>query len=311
MPITQLNHLHRLLVRVDDGTVTLPPAIAELRTARDRLVAATWPPPVTNDPVQRMTVRLIDESLVGPVTIDLAATAADLNTAAAATAARYAHERAVEVIERRIVKAIRENVDAIITEHFAPLVAEIVDQAQRHIATLGDYGVDAEALLSAPTKVRAARKDLSEIAESYAAIRSAFNVLPVEDDIKLDHSGEFAEASNMPAVWTPSAQFGANPEPPWPADALGRLHWLLTHGAQLWCPTAAERDAAFAGVYPNSRATQTLRAREDHKAEEAERLARARAKKVTAAGANIADRPVGGRGSTVVLETDETGAVRH
>ena len=85
----------------------------------------------------------------------------------------------------------------------------------------------------------------------YGAVRAARAVLvrlqggPVQDG-----RGHYAELRNLRDLW-PTVGTWQEKVPPWPESPVGRLRWLVTSGAEPWCPTVAEQDALFAERHPS------------------------------------------------------------
>ncbi|MGH2788901.1 MAG: hypothetical protein ACRDJV_13515 [Actinomycetota bacterium] len=77
----------------------------------------------------------------------------------------------------------------------------------------------------------------------YGAIRSArFSLILLGIRSQRDESNIFLEFKNFDAVWP---NFHKGGDPPWPADSLERLLWIVSGPAEPWIPTPLEQDARW------------------------------------------------------------------
>lgn len=142
--------------------------------------------------------------------------------------------------------------DVVITEHLAPVVAEVFAQVTKHAHTLEALdGADERALISASKPVRDAWLAVDELASTYAAARACrAHVLRLAGDVpEHDEAGLFGEISNPVEVW-PEMVTSKRPlgqlVPPWPTDSTrARLLWYAGNGARPWCPTRQQQEAAW------------------------------------------------------------------
>ena len=100
-----------------------------------------------------------------------------------------------------------------------------------------------DALMRASDKVRKAWLDLDDSAATCARVRDTAERLNRFTPAQHDVHGEYAMVRNLLDVW-PEWQVGRTP--PWQSnDPRLTYLWLARHGADLWLPTSAERDAAW------------------------------------------------------------------
>jgi hypothetical protein len=171
--------------------------------------------------------------------------ALDADHAVQERAAVYAEvlEARTAALETRLVASAVE----IIRDHLAPALAEVLREARLPAEALQPFGTDPANLIHAPADVRAAFGVLTDLAARYSAIRAARSVFRRELTPSHDAAGIFGELRNLPDVH-PDYRSQEAPKP-WPADAVGRLVWLVTSAAEPWCPTPEEQDARWLEVF--------------------------------------------------------------
>jgi hypothetical protein len=154
--------------------------------------------------------------------------------------------QAIDHASELLDMAIRDNASRIITEHLRPHHDQIVAELTQAVAVIAKYPTVLDAF-KATARDQKLYASALELRAQYRAVRAAWEAVsrvgpPVEHDI----SGEFAMVRNVNEVWTEGR--AQNVGRPWPDGDAG-LDWLVTHGAQLWLPTAAERDARWLEVH--------------------------------------------------------------
>jgi hypothetical protein len=164
-------------------------------------------------------------------------------------ATRTARER----VEWSLLGALSGSAAEFVTEHLAPAHERVVTELRATVKALTDHGagIDAQALLQAPQEVRAARERLTVLAATYERLRVCHAAVePWLPRPELDVDGRFVEMRNAMQIWP---RVSPAETPPWPtADPVARLAWLLSHGAELWLPTARQRDEAWAKAFPDA-----------------------------------------------------------
>lgn len=190
-----------------------------------------------------------------------------LKAAAAEDAHGDAVERArlqAEVLKAAQSQAAQDLVDAItgdgvaiitaLAGHLEQMMAELrtdVAPKVRHLTT-----VDA---LRAGDDVRAAYTRSEEIVAEYVALRRTHVAITDALGCRFDTPPRFLVFRNGPDLWPTSQQRDRVTTPPWPeGDSRAFLFWCVdTPGAELWCPTPAERDARWLEAFPDSHAAKT------------------------------------------------------
>ena len=181
---------------------------------------------------------------------------------------RAAQERATvyaEVLEARTARLetrLSASAATIVADHLVPALAEVLEEARVPADVIQPFGTDPAGLIHAPDDVRAAHGVLSDLAARYSAIRAARNVFRVELKPEMDGNSLFGELRNFTDVH-PNYRSTQAPKP-WPADPVGRLVWLVTSGAQPWCPTPEQQDERWMEVFGDAvkaRAAQAAAAR--------------------------------------------------
>lgn len=249
-----LRRLHELFELADEGVLELPSHVVAESDAHASLAERTAAlPPEPPDIGKVLTDRLVaGESM--PTEDEIAV---ERSHDAANRIRRQSASAAVEILQERVLSSITGDDSAtdIIATSIRPALEATVAAAKAAVAALGENDAnDPLRLLVAPAEVREARAALDGIAARYGRLRAVQRVLGEWDQARFDGDGHFIEMAN-PYEFVPrgaSNNVMGRFVPPWPNDAVGRLVYLIRHGARLWCPVAAERDAAFAEANPNA-----------------------------------------------------------
>lgn len=249
-----LRKLTSLWIAADDNQITLPEHIGRLREAHrhatDQARAITAPDgPGT--PAELTDLVMVAAVNGGPLP-DLDAVAHGFARRQAASALATAARITVDALEDRIVGATLGAADEIVEHHLAPAFDDVLQDLRRVAHLLEHRDLNPSTLLSAPVKVREARIELDVIVNRYGTMQMIYGSLGPALDITLDVTGRFSEMSNPVDIVGSNDPIG-HARPPWPTDdPAARLLWLVGHGAELWMPTAEQRDAAFRAAFPDS-----------------------------------------------------------
>ena len=240
----------------DAGHHGLPAELLDARAVLlqvDGAAHADLPPASESEAVEQLARQL---AAADTETADATAVL-DLRRQREAYAVRSAiFSRAVGLAGGQLGQVVADLADVVITEHLAPVVAEVFAQLVQHARTLEALdGADERALIAAPKPVRDAWLAVDLQAARYSAVRACrAHVLRLAGDVpEHDEAGHFAEISNPVDVW-PEMVTSKRPLgqliPPWPTDSTrARLIWYATNDARPWCPTREEQETAWLAVF--------------------------------------------------------------
>lgn len=137
---------------------------------------------------------------------------------------------------------LADSAEQIITDYLRPVFDRLAAQFAK-AASLLPEPANTDALMRASDDVRTAWLDLDTAATTYQRIRDTADRLNRPTPVQRDTHGEFAMMRNVREVW---ADWQVGRTPPWTnTDPRLTFLWLARHGAQLWLPTSAERDALW------------------------------------------------------------------
>jgi hypothetical protein len=245
---TALNRLTAVFQGADQDVFTLPDEVVQARrtlAALDAAVVELPDPAVAQD---KLLHNILDAARSNAPMPDARAVIKlrEQRQAAEELAARLAEAR--EIASRELVTLTWDLGDTIVTEHLRPAFDDVLRAARAAAEDTGNTSDDETALLHMGEKQRAAWAALDALASRYAAIRNAQRQLQ-EGQVQKDTDGLLAEVRNLKQLW-PAAGTNMARRPPWPTHSQrARLRWLVTSGAELWMPTAAERDSLWAERY--------------------------------------------------------------
>lgn len=255
----ELNALAPVLTGGSAGHYTLPAEVVDALQVRDRIAVPALPPRPGADGGRQAYVEQV---------LQAAADGAPWPrpTALLRLQAQQAeHDLAVDVLRdaqdvaaSRLLGALIRNGERIVVEHLRPAHAETLDGARGAAVLLREVqGWTDRELLTAPAEVQRAAVDLDGLVARYGAIRRTHSILT--DGRTERDDGIFAEVRNLRelygSAWPGRKQRAYKPGPV--DDPRARLVWLVTGDPlpQPWCPTAAERDAAWLAEFsPAARA---------------------------------------------------------
>lgn len=154
------------------------------------------------------------------------------------------------------------NGQAVITDHLQPALARIITGMKKDFITAGryvSYTGSAADLLNEEAPVREAYTRLMDSHGVYHGLRSSWTAIRTNDGYELfDQLGitsPLAEVRNLPEVFEDWKRASAGRAPwPWLGTAHHvRMHWLLTNGAEVWCPTGAQQQDNWVKYNPQAR----------------------------------------------------------
>lgn len=153
---------------------------------------------------------------------------------------RAALAEAHEIVLREAVHLALDGCERIVTEYLRPAHDAALEDARRSLAVYAEHGHDPETLLrSGNLPAQQAYMQMEKAAQRYrAVVRAGMTLVNRTGRVALDVQDVYAEMRNL-RDYKPDLHAPA----PWPSAERDRLAWLLQHDAQLWMPTAAERDA--------------------------------------------------------------------
>jgi len=248
------NRIAAVLAGSDAGHFTLPAVVVDARATLARLEAAVPPvPSVTPGSAARaLTAALLDAAGTPKPSWPTADAVVEERRVEEASAAwRAAHQQATEVAAGRVVAAVFDLADVVLTEHLRPALTEMLAEVGKHTATFAEVAsFDDGQLLHAEEKFRKAAMAIDREIQRHDAIRRAQGVL-TGGRCTQDVDGAFAELSNPLEVW--GSRWGGRHQHayvPWPTGPRQRLAWLASSNAKPWVPTPQERDEAWAAAFP-------------------------------------------------------------
>ena len=95
-----------------------------------------------------------------------------------------------------------------------------------------------------------ARRQLDAVAARYTALRDAQSALGSLREQPTTEGGRLFEVRNRTDLCA-GLRAGAIP---WPGDTVDKLVWFVNHGARVWMPTPAEREAVFVEEFEAAKA---------------------------------------------------------
>jgi hypothetical protein len=115
------------------------------------------------------------------------------------------------------------------------------------------HGIDADALLTAPTKARSAWQSFTLAADRYDALRLAHGAaLDLTGRSEHDGHSVFGSIRNAADVWPElrtSRQPVAHLVRPRPQQTRAFLLWCVENHAELWLPLGSEQEQAWLGTF--------------------------------------------------------------
>lgn len=161
-------------------------------------------------------------------------------------------DKARAVTASRLVDAVRDRADELITEHLAPAQADAITQVRTAAAAFAPFGQNMKHLLTAPKAARDAFISVDEQLARYTALRAARGrLVALSGEQQLDEWGYFTEIRNTEVIW-PEISGQGRPNPataPWPTTGREHLLWLASPEVEPWCPTVAQQNDRWREVF--------------------------------------------------------------
>jgi hypothetical protein len=207
--------------------------------------------PNVGDAERRHIDGLVAAAAAGEELPDVAAVVAVDQAAAAAGRQVRLLGQAIEAADAHLGGVVEDLAEHILTECLHPAAVDVMAQVSKAAKVLPD-DPSPETLLRASDAARAAWFSLGDLGARYGLIRNAAGALHRANASQSQHDtdGRYAEIRNYDEV-TGGAPVMPGGERPWPVDLAQRLLWFARHGADVWVPTVAQRDARFAEVHPD------------------------------------------------------------
>ncbi len=244
--------LGRLYSTADAGHHGLPAQMLEARSrlqALDAAVAELQPPLGERTALDAAIASAVLDPTVdvaGPV---LDARRADETLHLRAAVLRGARDVAADGLEHTGL----DLAELVVTDHLRPALAEVVSQVGGQVRVFSPFGIDADALLTAPAKARTAWQQFCAAADRYDALRLAHGaVLDLTGRSEHDDHAVFGSIRNAADVWPElrtSRQPVAHLVRPWPQQTRPFLLWCVENHAELWLPLADEQERAWLGCF--------------------------------------------------------------
>ena len=256
MPVRnpQYNRAKPVFDGADTGAYTLPADLlgyrdavtrlrAEMVAANERAEAAN-PGGVRSGMARNLTVMARKGAL--PLGwVDSLRAAQDAQ--AKATTEAMLLDEALGYAESAVIRAMGDYSNEVIDTHLRPVLLDIVAKVRRAMDGVTDVPWTEPRLIArAPKRVRDALVVVEEQQVRYEAIRRAESAIQlVTEDVDSD-AWHIHEIKNLPDLW-PMQNWRNNANvPPWPKDALARLAWVCSKDVEVWMPTSAECQDAWA-----------------------------------------------------------------
>ncbi|HXH79113.1 hypothetical protein [Nocardioides sp.] len=216
---------HKAVIRLDEKLAAIAADRPDPNAATREVVAATKA-----------------AALAGKAWPEVSAIRVAADAVADYDARRQTIERAREEMAGEVHDLIITGVDVIFSEYLRP-VHDRLAATFTAAAKVIPEAPTTDMLMRADDKVRTAWLSLDDSVSAYTRIRNTAERLNRLNPVQNDTSGEFAMMRNTVDVW-PDWQVGRTA--PWAStDPRLTYLWLIRHGAELWLPTSAERDAAW------------------------------------------------------------------
>lgn len=147
-----------------------------------------------------------------------------------------------EKAERALAATLNKYADAIVANHLRPVVEKTLSEVRRAAPVLNGLDLtDAHLGFAASEKVRNAFRTLDEATVRYQRLRGLHSKLMGTDQRYFEDLARYAEIKDIDRLVPRHAMlFGPAPRLPWPDHPMGRLLWLIEHGADLWTPSRTE-----------------------------------------------------------------------
>lgn len=146
---------------------------------------------------------------------------------------------------------------ALLIDHVQPGMDAFITELARDLKTARRYANEPAVtldMLSEPKEVREAIVRLHSAFPRYGYLRRSWEILRAGTATRdpLGLTSPLAEIANLPDL-IPDWQAAHHGRAPWPWHTTVfhvRMHWLLSHGARFWLPTAAEQEGAWRKYNP-------------------------------------------------------------
>lgn len=224
----------------------LPPELLKARAALTRLDAEIAAAVQTRPDVAAVTAGVVDAVKAAAHAGKAWPKVAPIREATTAAAdhdlRRQILDRARQELAAEVNELIISDAEALIVDYLRPAHTRLV-KTFAQAAQLIPEAPTTDVLMRADDKTRKAWLDLDDAVTAYGRVRAMAERLGRIEGVEHDMQGEFAMVRNMREIW-PDWQIGRTP--PWAStDPRLTYLWLARHGADLWLPTSAERDAAW------------------------------------------------------------------
>jgi hypothetical protein len=236
------------------GLYDLPTELIEARAGLLRLDEAAAAAQAETRDIAAEQRRLIDATHSAAVAGKTWPDVSSIEKTRAAEVARSDRVQILQTAREELAGALNATIamqaSTVISDYLRPKHDEAVKRF-RDLADLVPHDASADQLVGAPEKTRKAWLNLDDAVLDYARVSSAASRLIRLAPPQHDERDEFASMRNLTEIWPAWAGPTWQPKaPPWPTDDdRRRVLWLVSHGADLWLPTAAERDQAWLAKY--------------------------------------------------------------
>jgi len=244
--------LGRLYSGADAGYYDLPSQMLAARSrlqALDAAVAELRPPAGERAALDAAIAAAVQDPTVDVAGAVLDARHADEALHLRAAVLRGARDAAADGLEH----VGGDLAEVVVTDHLRPALVEVVGQVRSQVRVFSPYGIDADALFTAPAKARAAWQQFGAAAVRYEALRLAHGtVLDLSARSVHDDHAVFGSIRNAADVWPElrtSRQPVAHLVRPWPQQTRPFLLWCMENDAELWLPLADEQEQAWLACF--------------------------------------------------------------
>lgn len=248
----EITALLKVAESAEAGRYTLPAELTNAIATYDRARSVTAPEQVTFN-VDQVAGSIVATLAAGD-TLDVAQLVTNAATVQRDTEAvgqiRVAISTAIELAASSATLLADDLTEKVITDHLAPAYQQLLEEVREVAASLDGYGLDAHALLTAPTKIRNAYLKLPELAVRNKTLREARRLVNTIGHRKPKHDAQdlfslFSQPMALRPDWKAPARV---PHIDMPTDPIEFLVWLVSDKAapgKPWLPTVAEQDAAW------------------------------------------------------------------